>query len=124
MNIQAINFTDFCAAASDLAQIKKALEFYNEEFTPEKVVEYFSNWEIFYDNTFYDNGKKLVNTHSNGTWKTSMTINDGHEYVFGDETNGWNYLPKTMSEFISDILRYEDFELLLNEKSHFKIYRK
>lgn len=120
--MQAVNFTDFCTTCTDIVQVKKALEFYNEEFKPEKVIEYFANWEIFYDNSFYDRGKKLVNTHANGLWKTSITINDDYEYMFAAQTSCWNSLPETMSEFISDVLRYEDFELIFTQKAISKIY--
>ena len=119
--LAAVNFTDFCREAN-LEQIKKALEFYNEKFKPEKVLKYFVNWEIIYDDNFYKNGKILKNKHSNGKWETTMTINDNAEYMFADNQNCWQYLPKTFSEFISDVLRYEDFDLLLSEEGRSKIY--
>lgn len=119
--LSAVNFTDFCKDAN-LEQIKKALDFYNEKFNAEKVLEYFINWEIIYDDSFYRNGKILKNKHSNGKWETTMTINDNAEYMFADNQNCWQYLPKTFSEFISDVLRYEDFDLLLSEVGHSKIY--
>jgi hypothetical protein len=119
--LAAVNFTDFCKDAN-LDQIKKALEFYNEKFKPEKVLEYFANWNIIYDSSFYNDGKILINRHSNGKYETLITINDNAEYMFADNKNCWQNLPKTFSEFISDILRYEDFELLLSEKGCSKIY--
>lgn len=121
--LAAVNFTDFCKDAS-FEQIKKALEFYNEKFIPEKVLEYFDNWIIVYDNSKYRNGKILTNKHSTESWKTIMTINDNAEYMFADNTNCWQYLPKTFSEFISDILRYEDFDLILSDIGWNKIYGK
>lgn len=119
--LAAVNFTDFCNEAN-LEQIKKALEFYNEKFKPEKVLEYFINWEIIYDDSFYRNGIILKNKHSNGKWETIITINDNAEYMFADNKNCWQYLPKTFSEFISDVLRNEDFDLLLSEVGRSKIY--
>lgn len=117
----AINFTEFCKIA-DLEQIKKALKFYNEPFSAKKVLEYFLNWELIYDDSIYRKGKILTNNHTNGEWKTTITINDDAEYMFQGNTNCWQYVPETFSEFISDILRYEDFELILSEKAYNKIY--
>lgn len=119
--LPALNFTEFCIGAS-LKEINYALGFYNEKFEPEKVLEYFLNWEIIPDNSIYRNGKVLVNKHSNGEWKTTITINDNVEYMFADNEKCWQHLPKTFSEFISDVLRYEDFDLLLSEKGRIRIY--
>jgi hypothetical protein len=115
--LPAVNFTDFCKRAN-LAQIKKALRFYNEPFKAEKVLEYFANWTIVDG----DRGKILVNKHSNGEWETTMTFHDNVEYTFAEQEKGWQYVPKTFSEFISDVLRYEDFDLLLSEKGRRKVY--
>jgi hypothetical protein len=119
--LPAVNFTDFCKK-TNLEQIKKALKFYNEPFKVEKVLEYFANWTIVYDDSQWKNGKILTNKHSTENWETIMTINDDAEYMFADNENCWQYLPKTFSEFISDVLRYEDFDLLLSEKGRSKIY--
>lgn len=119
--LPALNFTEFCMGRS-LYEINYALGFYNEKFDPEKVLEYFLNWEIIRDVSFYRNGKILVNKHSNGEWKTTITINDNAEYMFAGNENCWQYLPKTFSEFISDVLRHEDFDLLLSEKGRIRIY--
>jgi hypothetical protein len=119
--LPAVNFTDFCRKANS-EQIKKALKFYNEAFKVEKVLEYFLNWELKHDDSQYKHGKILTNKHSNGKWQTTMTINDDAEYTFAEQENCWQYIPKTFSEFISDVLRYEDFDLLLSEKGRSKIY--
>jgi len=119
----AVNFTDFCKDAN-LKQIKKALKFYNKPFKAEKVLEYFSNWKIIYDDSKWKNGKILTNKHSTENWKTTMIINDDAEYMFADNENCWQYVPRTFSEFISDVLRYEDFDLILSEKGRSKIYGK
>lgn len=118
--LPAVNFTDFCKKA-DLEQIKKAIIFYNEPFTAEKVLDYFANWTIVYDDSQYRHGKILTNKHSTESWQTTITINDDAEYMFADDDN-WQYLPKTFSEFISDVLRYQDFDLLLSENGRNKIY--
>lgn len=117
----AVNFTDFCAKAT-FEQIQKALKFYNEPFRVEKVLEYFINWELKHDDSQYKNGKILINKHSNGKWETTMTINDNTEYTFAEQEKSWQYIPNTISEFISDVLRYQDFELILSEKGRDKIY--
>lgn len=119
--VAAVNFTDFCKNAN-LEQIKKALKFYNKPFKVEKVLEYFANWTIVYDDSQWRNGKILTNKHSIEPWETTITINDDNEYMFDDCVNCWNYLPRTFSEFISDVLRYEDFDLLLSEKGRSEIY--
>jgi hypothetical protein len=116
-----VNFTDFCKDKT-LEEIKRALDFYNKSFVAEEIPEYFINWEISYDDSKYRNGKILKNKHSNGKWETSMIINDDFEYMFNDNDNCWSYVPNTFSEFISDILRYEDFDLLLSEKGRIAIY--
>lgn len=121
ISMTAVNFTDFCEDKT-LEQNKRALHFYNRPFVAEEVLEYFINWEIIYDDSKYNNGKILKNKHSNGKWETIMTINDDFEYMFNNENNCWSYVPNTFSEFISDILRYEDFELLLSEKGIIEIY--
>ncbi len=119
----AINFTDFCGQKDrTMAQIKHALDFYNEEFIAEMVPVYFANWDLRSDDSKYRNGKVLINTHSIEEWETTMSINDNAEYKFADEDNCWQYLPKTFSEFISDILRYEDFDLMLTENGRKRIY--
>lgn len=119
--LPAVNFTEFCKT-DDLEQIKKALKFYNEKFNVEKVLTYFVNWKIVYDDSQYRNGKILINKHSTEKWETTITINDDAEYMFANNENCWQYLPKTLSEFISDVLRYEDFDLLLSETGYSKIY--
>jgi hypothetical protein len=118
---QARNFTDFCKDAS-LKQIKKALEFYNEKFVIEKVLVYFDNWSLVQDDSIYKNGKILINKHSTEKWTTTITINDDAEYMFDDQKNCWQALPETFSEFISDVLRYEDFDLILSKEGLSKIY--
>ena len=117
----AVNFTDFCKKAN-LKQIKEALKFYDKPFKAEDVLIYFANWSIVYDDSTYRHGKILTNKHSNGEWKTKITINDDAEYMFAENDTCWQDVPKTFSEFISDILRYEDFDLLLSGKSHDEIY--
>ncbi len=121
--VPAVNFTEFCRKAN-LGQIKYALMFYEEKFVAEKVLEYFDNWELKYDDSQYRKGKILINKHSTEKWKTTITINDDAEFMFADNTNCWQYIPKTMSEFISDCLRYEDIDLLLSEQGIIKIYKK
>ncbi len=112
-NVPAVNFIDFCKCATS-EQIQSVIGFYYEEFVPEKVPEYFKNWSLKYDDSKYKNGIILTNKHSTGGWKATITINDGSEYTFGDDNN-WQYLPKTFSEFISDGLRHEDFDLIFSE---------
>jgi hypothetical protein len=119
-SMKAINFTEFCRESNNLEEIKNALNFYEEKFRPDVVPEYFENWSIYYDDTFYQRGTFLINKSSGG-WSTKITINDNYEYMFGDNVHCWQYLPKTISEFISDILRYGDFELILSEKAKNKI---
>lgn len=121
--VPVVNFIDFCKSA-DFEQIKKAIIFYDEKFNAEKVLEYFENWSLVYDNTICRRGKILTNKHSTEHWSTTITINDDFEYLLGDASNTWSYVPKTFSEFISDVLRYEDFELLLTEKAQQLIYDK
>ena len=36
--MKALNFTNLCSDLMDVEQIKKSLEFYNEEFSLEKVI--------------------------------------------------------------------------------------
>jgi len=119
--MNAINFTDFCKD-SDLSTIKSALNFYLEEFTPEKVLLYFKNWTIGYDDDQYKNGKYLYCKNITHGWVTRIDINDNAEYTFDEMYNSWQYTPKTISEFISDVLRYEDFELIFNDLAIQKIY--
>lgn len=121
--LPAVNFTEFCKE-SNLKQIQKALKFYNEEFNVEKVLKYFLNWELKHDDSQYRAGKILTNKHSNGKWKTTITINDNAEYTFAEQENCWQSIPTTFSEFISDVLRYQDFELLLSDEGRIKIYGK
>lgn len=125
-----VNFIDFCkivmptSAASQ--KITKAINFYQEEFTPEKVMDYFKNWSM----KKQPNLRKvtLTNKHSNGKWSSKIIIHDGAEYTFvsgtpiSEEDYQWMYVPKTMSEFISDCLRHEDVDLLFSEKAIKKIY--
>ncbi len=125
---KAINFTDFCKDAN-LQQIRTALLFYNKKFSPEIVLGYFLNWELNHDDSVYKNGKVLINKHSTEGWSTKMIINDDSEYAFvpmnsscSDGDGQWQYIPKTMSEFISDVLRYGDFDLLFSEKAIAEIY--
>lgn len=120
--VPVVNFTEFCNKA-DLGQIKKALKFYNKPFKAKDVLKYFKNWTIVYDDSKYKNGVILTNKHSNGKWETSVIINDNAEYSVGDDGN-WQYVPITFSEFISDVLRYADFELILSKKGIEKIYGK
>ena len=119
---QAVNFTDFCKKESDIAKIKRALDFYMEEWEPEKVLEYFTGWALKHDDSKYRNDIILTNKHSNGKWSTKIWINDNAEYAVGENENCWQYTPKTMSEFISDVLRYKNFELILSEAAIKKIY--
>ena len=121
--IQVINFTAFCRKAN-LKQIRTALKFYNEKFEAEKVPEYFRNWKLSYDDSKYKRGKILVNKHSNGKWESAIVINDSSEYMFCEQENCWIRFPRTMSEFISDVLREEDFELLFSESGMRKLKNK
>ena len=112
-----VNYIDFFKNAPS-NQVTRAFSFYKEEFTPEKVIDYFKNWSI----KKQPNLKKvtLTNNHSNGEWKSKIVINDDAEYSFDDDN--WIYKPNTMSEFISDCLREEDIELLFSTKAIKKIY--
>lgn len=124
----AINFTDFCKDKT-ANSIHKALSFYKEEFKPEKVLDYFQNWSLTKSNKKYRNGVILTNNTTQG-WKVKVWINDNSEYTFLSGTTGtenpeeenWQYFPKTISEFISDCLRYEDVELLFSKTAIKKIY--
>lgn len=118
--MKAINFTDFCKDA-DQEGVQRALRFYLEEFKPENVPLYFNNWTITEDDSQYKRGLILKNLNTDGGWFNRIDINDYAEYSF-DECN-WEYLPKTISEFISDVLRHEDFELLLTDLAIEKIYK-
>ncbi len=111
-----VNYIDFFKNAPS-NQVTRALIFYSEIFTPEKVMDYFKNWSI----KKQPNLKKvtLTNNHSNGD-KSKIVIFDDSEYSFDD--NNWIHKPKNMSEFISDCLRYEHTELLFSEKAIKKIY--
>jgi hypothetical protein len=126
----AINFTDLCKnLKEEIADIKRALDFYNEEFKPNKVLDYFKNWSLKYDNKRYRHGVILTNNNSEG-WKVKIWTNDKSEYTFCSGSNGtnkpeegqWINYPQTMSEFISDCLRYDDVELLFTKKAIEKIY--
>lgn len=127
----AINFTDFCKKNVKLLErTKSALDFYNEEFTPEKVLYYFQNWSMEKSDKKYRNGVILTNNNTEGGWKVKVWINDGAEYTFCSGSDGtdkpensqWIYCPKTMSEFISDCIRHQDVELLLRPRTIKKIY--
>ena len=134
----AINFTDFCKKyvgslppLKDRLRVKSALDFYNEEFTPEKVLYYFQNWSMTKGNTKYRNCVTLTNNNTELDCKVKIWINDNSEYAFCSGSDGtdnpemskaWQYTPKTMSEFISDCLRYEDIELLFRPRTIKKIY--
>lgn len=83
---KAINFIDFCKK-STCEQIYKAIPFYSQKFSPEIVLNLFENWTIIYDDSVYRSGIILTNTHSNGKWKTTITINDNAEYTFADNMN-------------------------------------
>jgi hypothetical protein len=120
---KVVNFTTLCENMN-LKQIKKALKFYNKSFKPEKVLKYFKNWELIHDDSKYKNEIFLINYHSTGKWKTKLTINNNFEYTFEDNLNCWNYVPKTMSEFISDMLRYQDIDLIFSEKEFKKVHGK
>lgn len=119
--MKAINFTDFCIDA-DKEGVQRALRFYLEEFKPENVPIYFQNWTIVKDDRKYKRGLRLINQNTSGEWTSEIDINDYAEYSF-DECTNWEYLPKTISEFISDVLRHEDFELLLTDLAIDKIYK-
>lgn len=116
-----LNYTDFCELVMPTSgasqKITRALNFYGEAFSPEKVMDYFKNWSI----KKQPNLKKvtLTNNHSNGEWKSKIVIFDDVEYSF-DEDN-WIRKPKTMSDFISDCLREEDIELLFSQTAIKKI---
>ncbi len=106
-----------------------ALPFYSGEFNPKDIPLYFQNWQVSTKATYatnYRNGLRLVNKHSNGKWSTKLYVNDNAVYcivggVGGSEnpadSKGWQYVPKTWSEFISDCLRYEDIDLLFTPKA-------
>lgn len=119
--MKAINFTEFCIDA-DKEGVQRALRFYLEEFKPENVPIYFQNWTITEDDSTYKRGLILENYNTDGGWTNQIDINDYCEYSFDERTN-WEYLPKTISEFISDVLRHEDFELLLTDLAIEKIYK-
>lgn len=123
-NTHVVNFTDFCEDAT-FEEIKRALKFYKQDFVVEDVPKYFTNWELGDEDTKYRNGNyrhgsTLINYHSEG-WQSFITVYDNHEYVFEND-DACYYLPKTMSEFISDVLRQEDFELILSDIGRSAIY--
>ena len=136
--VPAVNFTTFCKGKT-LLEIVYALNFYNKNlvargplidtaFLAEKIPKYFKNWTLDEDDSIYKHGKILTNTHSNGEWITKIFINDNSDYTFCNEdespteNRGWQYVPETMSEFISDALRYDSCELLLSDKAIGEIY--
>ena len=124
-----LNFIDFCVGKSK-SQIESAHRFYKKPFDHKDVMRYFQNWSL--SNTLkYRNGWVLTNINTELDCKVKIWINDNAEYVFCSGSDGtenpekqksWQYLPKTMSEFISDCLRYEDIELLFNKKAIKEIY--
>jgi hypothetical protein len=126
----AINFTDLCKNLKTIADIKRALDFYNEEFDPLNVMNYFQNWSYQKPKTGgYRNGVVLTNNNTQG-WKVKIWTNDEAEYTFCSGSNGtdkpeegqWLDYPRTMSEFISDCLRHQDVELLFSKEAIEKIY--
>lgn len=120
------NFIDFCKA-KPMAQIERAMKFYKKPFNPREVMQYFQNWSMAKTNKYRD-GIILtnINTETEKTWKVKVWINDNSEYSFcsgsEEEPENWQYIPKTMSDFISDCLRYDDVELLFSKKAIKEIY--
>ncbi len=120
--IKAANFTTFCQNKT-IDKIKNALRFYNRPFKAEEVPEFFLNWTLKYDDSIYRDGVLLTNKHSTEKWSCSIMINDDAEYCFGYSKKEdrlslqWQYTPKTLSEFISDCLRYGDIDLVLSQKA-------
>jgi len=115
----------FESPAKKLLFLKKASVFYQQEFAPEKIMDCFRNWSI----KKQPNKKvTLTNNHSNGEWSSKIIIHDGGEYTFqsgtpiSEKDYQWMYVPKTMSEFISDCLRHSDIELLFSKTSIKNIY--
>lgn len=119
--MKAINFTDLCNDLMDIVQIKKSLEFYNEEFSMERVIEYFNNWTID-DSRIEDNVRILIHIQDEDITKI-MLFEDEYcsGYVFNNNEDSWQPIPKTISEFISDCIRH-DIDLILSEKGYNKIY--
>ncbi len=119
--MKALNFTNLCSDLIDVDQIKKSLEFYNEEFSIEKVIEYFDNWSID-DTRIKDNVRILI--HEKDTNITKITLLEDEYcsvYVFNNLEDFWQPIPKTISDFISDCIRQE-VDLTLSEKGYNKVY--
>lgn len=74
-----VNYIDFFKN-SPSNQVTRALNFYQEDFSEEKVMDYFKNWSI----KKQPNLKKvtLTNNHSRGEWKSKIIIHDDFEYTF------------------------------------------
>ncbi len=114
-----VDFINFCKNADDIEQIRNAIKFYDEPFNAKNVIKYFKNWELELNK--YKNEKILTNKHSNGEWESKIHIFNIVEYMLSDDDN-WLYVPKTMGEFISDVLRHEDFELIFKKKTYKMLY--
>lgn len=125
----AINFLDFYKPGRSVHQLTNAHKFYKRKFDPMEVMKYFQNWSVEKNDRKYKNGVILTNNNTQG-WKVKIWINDNSEYTFCSGSGGtdnpqdtqWQYFPETMSEFISDCLRYKDIELLFSKQAIKEIY--
>jgi hypothetical protein len=109
--MKAINFTEFYNSNNNPELIKNAYDFYISKFDPYLVPIYFVGWTLEKDDSKYKNGIVLTNKHPS-QWETKLYINSC-EYSFDDDN--FQYTPATFSEFISDVLRNEDFHLEFSE---------
>lgn len=123
-----IQFSSDAEFTLKLEQYEKASKFYLKPFNAVDVPIYFKNWTLKYDDSIYKKGIVLSNDHSNGKWITQLTINDGGEYTFHSmgnspsESRSWQYLPKTIDEFISDCVRYGDIDLHFSDEAIKKLF--
>jgi hypothetical protein len=115
--MKAINFTEFYNSNNNPELIKNACDFYMSKFVPDLVPIYFVGWTFKKDDSKYKNGIVLTNKHPK-QWKSNIVINSG-EYSFDDDN--FQYTPATFSEFISDVLRNEDFYLEFSEVGILKL---
>ena len=114
--MKALSLLEMCKNIKDVNQLQNIMAFYCKKFEPELILVYFKNWTIKKTDE-YKNGLILTNTHSTENWNTTMTFNDNSAYMFADNKKCWEYIPKTFSDFITDIQRYSDFDLIFSEKS-------
>ena len=113
--MKALRLLEILKNVKERNQLEIIIDFYSKKFNPELVLQYFENWALEHTDK-YKNGIILTNTHSNHKWQTEMIINDNAEYSFANDDN-WQYIPETFADFISDILRDENFDLIFSEKS-------